>query len=163
MLRKQGLFYESTTRLNRDRSFKNAVYFATDFMLLFVLEGIASQLIYGNWPGDDDDYNEISAGELASWVAGATADSIISGIPIVREVGTARYGSGNTPLGTLTTDIYKLILQSSQLEMDEPLLKAGIKVGGTLLHLPSAQTNRFVQAALSENDPEWYEFILGER
>ena len=162
MLRKQGLFYEQTTKFGKAPSFKGAVYLATDFILLFMIEGIASQLIYGNWP-DDDDEDGLDAADLASWIAFATVDSIASGIPIVREVGTARYGSGTTPLGTLTTDIFKLMMQAKQLEIDEPFIKAGVKVGGTLLHLPASQVNRFVEAAMSEDESEWYEYILGEK
>lgn len=160
MLRKQGIFYEKAVKFRRDPSLANAAGFATDFMLLFVIEGIASQLIYGNWPGDDDD--EIDALELARWTAVATADSIISGIPIVREVGTARYGSGNTPLGTVTKDIYDLMIQTGQMEIDEALIKTGVKVGGTLLHLPASQTNRIIEAAIAD-EAEFDEYIFGTR
>ena len=161
MLRKPGLAYEKVSKFKRgDRSLKNSVGLATDMMLLYTLEGIASQLIYGNPPSDDDD--EIDALEILRWTAVATGDSILSGIPIVRELGTARYGSGNTPLGTVTKDMYDLWIQAEQGEIDEALIKTGVKVTGTLLHLPASQTNRIIEASM-QDDLELHEFVFGVR
>lgn len=159
MLRKIGLAYEATGRFKKNKTVGGAVELAFDFMLLFMIEGIASQLIYGNWPGDGDD-DEVDAAAAARWVAVATGDSVIAGIPIVREIASARYGSGNTPLGSVTNDMFKLAIQASQGEADEQAIKAFVNVIGTTLHLPSSQVNRAIGAYMSE-DPELYEYIMG--
>ena len=46
--------------------------------------------------------------------------------------------------------------------MDQAWVKAGVKVTGTLFHLPASQTNRAVEA-LFKDDAEWYEYVLGDR
>ena len=161
MLRKAGLSYEATHRFQQEKTIGTAVTLAMDFILLFVIEGIASQLIYGNPPEDEDD-DGLDIGDIASWTAAATADSVVSGIPLVRETATARYGSGNTAVGSVATDMFKFMLQVEQLEADEAAIKMGVKVFGTLFHLPASQTNRAIEAYMSD-DPEWYEYIMGVR
>jgi hypothetical protein len=157
MLRKGNIAYEKGVGFAKKPTIKGAAYLLSDYMLLFMVEGIASALVYGNWPGDDDEEESI-----AGWVTKATLDSIISGIPLVREIGTARYGSGNTPIGTLTKDIWDLGIQVDQGELDEAAIKTGVKVVGTLFHVPASQTNRAIDAYF-EDDPELYEYIMGAR
>ena len=156
MLAKGNIAYEKGSRTD----FKNpaqVVQFATDMMLLFMMEGIASSLLYDRWPGDEDEDETI-----VGWTAKVTVDSILSGIPLIREYSAAKYGSGNTPVGALVNDAYKFVQQSEQGEADEAWVKAGVKVTGTLLHLPASQTNRAVEA-LFKDDAEWYEYVLGDR
>ena len=160
MLRKQGLAYEATAKFNRKRSLKGAANLLVDYMFLFTFEGIASFLIYGIWPGDDDE--EADAATTAAWVARATLDSVIAGIPLVREVASARYGSGNTPIGSLAKDSFDLLVQAGQGELDKQFVTTAIKAFGTAAHLPSSQVNRAISAYL-EDDPEWYEYVLGPR
>jgi hypothetical protein len=157
MLAKGNIAYEKGVHFKKKPSMKEFVLLATDYMLLFMVEGIASALLYGMKPGDDDEDETIPG-----WVAKVTADSVMSGIPLVREISQAKYASGNTPVGALVTDLYKFNAQMAQGEMDEAFVKAGVKVGGTLFHLPASQTNRFVEAAMSDDDVELYEYIIGK-
>ena len=165
MIRKQGLFYEKTQKFQKDKTIGNAVNVVSGLMLFFVVEGIASALIYGRLPtGDDDEFEleDLVSWSSARWLAEATADSYISGIPFAREWTSARYGSGNTPIGSLATDAYKLGVQAAQLEADVAALKSFNKVVGTVLHLPSSTANKIIDAYI-EDDPEMWEYFIGVR
>lgn len=163
MLRKQGLSYEATQKYKRsDKTVGDAASLLIDYVLLFMVEGMASQLIYGNFIKGDEDDGEVDAINVANWVALATLDSFLSGIPLVREIGTARYGSGNTPIGSLAKDLFDLTMQAKQGEVDKEMITTAISAAGTALHLPSSQVNRAIEAYMSE-DPEWYEYFIGTR
>ena len=85
----------------------------------------------------------------------------------MREIESARYGSGNTPIGALATDFYKAIQQANQGEVDKAMIKSWNNVGGTLFHYPSSQINRAVDAYWRDveegEDVEFYEYITGKR
>ena len=163
MLRKQGLSYEATQKYKRsDKTVGDAANLLIDYVLLFMIEGMASQLIYGNFIKGDEDDGEIDAINAAQWVALATLDSFLSGIPLVREISTARYGSGNTPIGSLAKDLFDLTMQATQGEVDKELITTAISAAGTALHLPSSQVNRAIEAFMAD-DPAWYEYFIGVR
>jgi len=157
MLAKSNIAYEKGVALKRRPTLKGAVYFATDLMLLYTMEGIAAAIIYDQWPDEDDDEG------WGWWVAKATVDSAVSGIPFVREIPAARFGGGNTAIGSLGDDIYTLGQQIQQGEVDEALLKNLNNVGGTLFHYPSSQTNRLLDAYWAEDEVEFYEWLTGVR
>ncbi len=162
MIRKQGLAYESTQKYKRsDRTIGDAANLAIDYVMLFMVEGIASQLVYGNWPEGDDE-EKMDAYNVAAWVGLATLDSMIAGIPFLREISTARYGSGNTPIGSLMKDVFDVIMQVKQGELDEQAITTTISALGTALHLPSSQVNRAIEAYMAE-DAAWYEYLIGRR
>ncbi|MCK4858704.1 MAG: hypothetical protein KAT58_12090, partial [candidate division Zixibacteria bacterium] len=154
MLAKGNIAYEKGSKTNF-RDPKQIVEFATDLTLLYMVEGIASALLYGHDPGEDD-----ADETLLGWTAKVTAESVTSGIPLVREINAARYGSGNTPVGALAVDLFKFKEQVEQGEADEAAIKAWVKVQGTLLHLPASQVNRAIEAFFAD-DPEWYEYFTG--
>jgi hypothetical protein len=158
MLRKGNLAYMKTNELKREMSFKNAVLYATDMILLFTMEGIASSMIYGRWDWEEDDPEEILLAAMKE-----SALSIAAGIPFVRELPVAAYGSGNTPIGALSKDLFTLYVQAQQGEMDPALRKAFINSFGTLFHLPASQTNRLLEALIDEDDPEILEYLTGTR
>jgi hypothetical protein len=157
MLAKGNIAYEKHKGTDY-RDPKQVMHLATDYLLLFMIEGIASNILYDNWPGDEDEDETV-----AGWVAKVTVDSVVSGIPLVREYSAAKYGSGQTAVGALVVDAYKLIEQIKQGELDEPLVKSGVKVVGTLFHLPSSQVNRAVEAAMSDDETALYEYFTGKR
>lgn len=159
MLRKGNIAYEKVQGVKKNPTPSNIAMLMTDLVLLYMVEGIASALIYGRLPDFDDDDD---AEELAAWVAIATLDSVVAGIPLLREVSVARYGSGNTPVGAVTKDMWDLIMQTKQGEADAAFWKTGMKVGGTLFHLPASQTNRAIDAIMSD-DPELHEYVTGKR
>ncbi len=156
MLAKGNIAYEKT-KATKWRKASSVAEWATDMILLFTVEGIASALLYGQMPEDDE------AEDYAAWVALRTADSIVSGIPFVREIPSSRFSGGNTPLGSFAKDSYDLWAQIAQGENDEAARKALYNVVGTAFHLPSSQMGRSFEAIWSEDDPEWWEFVTGER
>lgn len=165
MLAKWGIAYEKGATAKREIregefTFGSAVKFASDMLLLFTIEGIASAIIYGKLPDDDDDE------PIAWWVAKVSMDSAISGVPFVRETAAARFGGGNTVVGSLTKDIYTVYQQAGQGEVDAALVKSLNNVGGTLFHYPSSQMNRMIDSAWAEAEGEdvaWWEYGLGRR
>ena len=157
MARKGNLAYMKGVELGRDLSFKNSVFFATDMLLMFTLEGIASAWIYGRWDWEDDPE------ELMLQALKETANSVAAGIPFVREVPSAAFGSGNTAIGGLSKDLFTLYVQAQQGEMDPALRKAFVNSFGTIFHLPASQTNRLLEALIDEDDPELLEYFTGTR
>jgi len=157
MLRKGNIAYGKGVELRKDMSFRNAAQFSGDMLLLFTLEGLASAFIYGRWPDDDDEET------FLEFAATETALSVISGVPVVREIPAAAYGSGTTPIGALTNDLFDLYTQSLQGEADTAARKAFVNSFGTLFHLPASQTNRLLEALLDEDDPEILEYLTGTR
>ena len=144
MLRKGNIVYQRSHKFNQNRTVKNAAFLATDIFLLLILESMTTAALYGRfWDDDDDDET------FLWWLAKESAESAAAGIPLVREVSSAMFSSGNTPIGGLTTDIFDVMEQLNQWELDETLLKELNNVGGTLLFggYPSSQTNRFLEAA----------------
>ena len=157
MLRKGGIAYLKHQEFKKDVSFINAVKYATDLLMLFTLEGLASSLIYGNWPDEDDDK------PIAQFALEQTVLSVLSGIPFARETATAVYGGGNTPVGGLANDLSDLYIQALQGEPDAALREAFVKSFGTMFHVPASQTNRMLEALIDEDDPELLEYFTGTR
>ena len=162
MLRKGGLGYEAVQQFKAGpKTIANSVLLAVDLMALFVLEAMTTAALYGRWPDEDEDE------AFLLWMAKETAGSVAAGIPLLREVSSAMFSSGNTPIGGLTTDIYDLGQQLQQLELDASLLKELNNVGGTLFHYPSSQLNRALESAWAEGiegeDVPFYEYVTGKR
>jgi len=157
MQRKGNLAYMKTNELKRELSFKNSILYATDMLLLFTVEGIASSWIYGRWDWDDDPE------ELMLQAMKETALSVMAGIPFVREIPAAAFGSGNTAVGALSKDLFTLYIQAQQGEVDPALRKAFVNSFATLAHLPASQTNRLLEALIDEDDPEILEYFTGTR
>jgi len=158
MARKGNIAYMKKRELQRDMSVTNAIRFSIDMLLLFTIEGMASAALYGRWPEDDPEPEEILLFAFKE-----SALSIMAGIPFVREIPGAQYGAGNTPIGGLTNDLFKLYVQSMQGEIDPAFRKAFVNSFGTMFHLPASQTNRLLEALLDEDDPEILEYLTGTR
>jgi len=159
MLAKGNIAYEKG-KLTNFRKPSEVLALSMDMVLLFTLEGMASALIYGNWPEDDDETGEK---QTAKWVGEATVDSMVSGIPFLREIPNQRYGSGSTPIGAFAKDLLEVWDQAAQLEADEALIKTTIDVLGTAAHLPAAQTNRTLRAIWDEDETTPMEYLTGPR
>lgn len=157
MMAKGNIAYEKGVALKKRPTPANIIMFATDMILLYTMEGLAAAAIYGRWPDDDDDES------FLEFAAKETALSIASGIPLLREVPGAMYGGGNTPIGALAHDMFDLYIQIGQGEMDDTLRRKAVNVGGMLLHLPSSQTNRLIDALESEDEIEWYQYLTGPK
>jgi len=158
MQRKGNIAYMKTQEVKEDLNILTATKYATDMILLFTAEGIASAMLYDRWDWEEDDPAEILLAALKE-----TAMSAAAGIPFVREYQSAIYGSGNTPLGGLSNDLVTLYIQAMQGQMDPALRKAFVNSMGTLFHLPASQTNRMLEALFDEDDPEILEYFTGTR
>ena len=157
MLAKSNIAFEKGVALKKRPTPANIIMFATDMILLYTMEGLAAAAIYGRWPDDEDDES------FLEFAAKETALSIVSGIPLLREGPGAMYGGGNTPIGALAHDMFDLYVQIGQGEMDDTLRRKAVNVGGMLLHLPSSQTNRLIDALESEDEIEWYQYLTGPK
>ncbi len=157
MLAKGNIAYEKGVALKKRPTPANVILFLTDMILLYTMEGLAAAAIYGRWPDDEDDDS------FLEFAATETLLSVASGIPLLREGPGAMYGGGNTPIGALAHDMFDLYVQIGQGEMDDTLRRKAVNVGGLLLHLPSSQTNRFIDALESTDDVELYEYFTGKR
>lgn len=154
MLAKGNIAYEKTRSTNFRKPSEVLAYF-TDLVLLYTVEGIASALLYSQFPEDDED--------MAKWVGLRTLDSIQAGIPFVREIASSKFSGGNTPLGAFAHDLYDLGIQIEQGEPDAAMRRALYNVTGTALHIPSGQLGRTLESIWFEDDPNWYEYISGVR
>ena len=149
MLAKGNIAYSKGAQLARKPTLWNATKFATDLVMLFTVEAVLSTMIRGRFP-DFDDQDDDEPG-MWKWLLDESLASAASGIPIIREIPSARYGSGNTPLGSLAKDMYNAMIQAEQGEFDPALFKAWNNVGGTLFHYPSTFMNRQFDAWYRDN------------
>ena len=156
MLAKGNIAYEKTKNTNF-RSPTEVALYVSDLILLFTVEGMASALLYGQLPEDDEPE------DIAKWIALHTAESVFAGIPLVRDVPGARFKGGTTPLGVFTNDMWQFLLQSGEFEADRAWRKAFYNVSGTAFHIPSSQLGRTLEAVWFEDDAEWWEYISGVR
>ena len=131
-----------------------------DLLMLYTVEGIASALLYNRLPEDDDDPED-----WALWALAQSGESLVSGIPFVREIAAARFGGGNTPIGVLSNDSLRLIDQFLQGDMDWASIDATLDVLGTAAHLPTGQLSKTGKKLWEEGltDDEWWEYFTGPR
>lgn len=158
MIAKGNIAYGRAREVVRRPTVPNIANFATDMVLLFMVEAVAGMLIRGNWPDDEDET------EVAKSIAGETVASVMGTVPFVRELPSAKYGSGNTPIGAFVGDAYKAGYQVSQGELDPQAIKAVNNLGGTLFHYPSAQMNVLVDSYWADQvegqDVSPYEYVV---
>jgi hypothetical protein len=160
MLAKGNITYAKGRQLARKPTLWGATALAGDLVLLYAVEAVLAGLIRGQFPDDDDEES------VAGWIATESLASAASGVPFVREIANAKYGSGNTPLGGLATDFYKAFEQTSQGEVDPAMIKAFNNVGGTLFHYPAGQINKAVDAYWADAEGEDvapYEYLTGRK
>lgn len=161
MLAKSNIAYAKGRAFIREPTLWGATTLAADLIMLYTVEGLMAAAVRGHLPDPDDEESWIW------WLLKESAASLMSGIPFLREVQSAKFGSGNTPMGSVATDLYKTMEQAQQGEIDPAMIKAFNNVGGTLFHYPSSQTNRAIDAYWAENvegeDVSFYEYIIGRR
>ncbi len=157
MLAKSNIAYEKT----KDTNFKDPkqlMGWMFDMMLLFVVEGVASAVLYNRLPEEDDEPED-----WAKWTAVQTAESMAAGVPFLRELAAARYGGGNTAIGVLSNDSMRMLEQIGQGEVDFAQVDAILDTVGTVAHLPTGQISKTLKTVMTEDDPEWYEYFTGPR
>lgn len=159
MIAKGNIAYGRTREVIRNPSPANVANYATDMLLLFLMDALAGALIRGVWPDDDE--------EVPKFVASQAVQAVFGTVPFVREIPAAAYGGGNTPIGALGGDIYKAwdkITSDSHSDAQTlAALKAVNNVGGTLFHYPAAQLNILLSAYWADSggeDVSPYEYLV---
>ena len=164
MFAKANVAYERTGKTDF-RSPKEVLSYTIDMVLLFTVEAILYNAIKGTLPGmgDSDEDDE----GWAQFLAKETALSVMSTMPFVRDLSSPLQGySGGGSYGSITETLVKPFLQASQGEVDKAFVKSLVDSGGMLLHLPSSQVNRFVDAGWRQSEGEDVapiEYIMGKR
>ena len=164
MFAKANVAYERTGKT--DFTDPSEVFsYVVDMVLLFTIEAVLYNAVKGSLPGmgDDDDEDE----NWAQFLAKETALSVMSTLPFVRDLASPFQGfSGGGSYGSITESLVKPFVQASQGELDKPLFKSTVDAGGMLLHLPSTQLNRILDAEWRRRDGEDVspiEYIMGKR
>lgn len=144
MFAKGNVAYERTLRTN----FKNpieVINYAADLALLFTFEALLYSVVKGFGPEEDE--------EFATWLLKETGFSMMSTVPLAREVSGAiqGFGSGGILGSSIDKAIVKPITQMSQGEYDQALVKSFIDAGGIWFKLPSSQTNAILQAVTDDD------------
>ncbi len=144
MFAKGNVAYESTMKTNF-RDPVEALKWAMDIALLFTFEAVLYSAVKGFGPEDDED--------LSTWLLKETGFSIMSTIPLAREVsgGLQGFGSGGILGSTLDKAFIKPVVQASQGEFDKALVKSLVDMTGIWFHLPSSQTNTILNAVFDDD------------
>ena len=160
---KNNVAYERTKKTN----FKNpgqVIGWATDMMLLYVVEAAIVGIIRGAWP-DEDEAGEEYGPQVLAYLGAEGANSLFAGIPMVREfVSEAAGFRGGGVFSSVVADVAKVTEQVGQGEMDQALLTSANNLGGTLFKYPSGQINKTARALALEaegEDVSWIEYFMG--
>jgi len=149
--------YQLAVERTRATSFKSPgqiARLATDYLLLFVVPAVMTELIYSAFKGDEDDEEE-----LANKLASAQVSYLFGMMVGVREASAAaqmlmgletKGGGYGGPAGLrFFKELERFSQQAGQGEMDRALVRAGINVAGIALHLPSGQINRTIDGMIA--------------
>ena len=144
MFAKGNVAYETTLSTNF-RSPAEAFSWAMDIILLFTFEALAYSLVKGFGPEEDE--------ELPEWLLKETGYSMMSTVPLLREVsgGLQGFGTGGILGSTIDKAIVRPVTQIKQGEADKALVKSLIDMSGIWLHLPSSQTNTIINTILDDD------------
>ena len=160
---KNNVAYERTKKTN----FKNpgqVIGWATDMMLLYVVEAAIVGIIRGAWP-DEDEAGEEYGPQVLAYLGAEGANSLFAGIPMVREfVSEAAGFRGGGVFSSVVADVAKVTEQIGQGEIDQALLTSANNLGGTLFKYPSGQINKTARALALEaegEDVSWIEYFMG--
>ena len=160
---KNNVAYERTKKTN----FKNpgqVIGWATDMMLLYVVEAAIVGIIRGAWP-DEDEAGEEYGPQVLAYLGAEGANSLFAGVPMVREfVSEAAGFRGGGVFSSVVADVAKVTDQIGQGEIDQALLTSANNLGGTLFKYPSGQINKTARALALEaegEDVSWIEYFMG--
>lgn len=144
MFAKGNVAYESTMRTNF-RDPLEAMNWAVDMALLFTFEAVLYSAVKGFGPDEDE--------ELSTWLLKETGFSMMSTVPLAREIsgGLQGFGAGGILGSTLDKAFIKPVNQMSQGEYDKALVKSLVDMGGIWMHLPSSQTNTILNAVFDDD------------
>ena len=155
---KSNVAYERTRKTN----FRNpgqVMSWAADMALLYTVEAILVGLLRGEFPDDDDDES------VAGFIAGETVNSILAGVPLVREFASEVKGfRGAGTFGAVRVAVGKTAKQLSQGEVDAALVKSANRLGGIFFKYPASQINKTGEAidqALDGEETSALVYLMG--
>jgi hypothetical protein len=156
MFAKFNVAYERTQRAGQNidgfnlRSAQEVASWTIDMMFLFTLEAILYAMIKGRLPDDEDEDDT-----WGKFLAKETALSVLSTIPLVRDVGSVLGGfEGGGAWGGITKELAAPIRQMGKDEIDAAFVKSIINATGLATGIPSSQINRFVDAGWRQMEGE---------
>jgi len=139
------------------------VNLATDMVLLYAVEAVLVGLIRGHFPDGDED----EALDQIGFAGKEALNTLLAGIPFIREFASEANGfSAGGVLGSTAAEFGKLWDQAWQGEVDEPLVKSAVRLGGTFFKFPTSQpikTGSAIAKALDGEDVDYVEYLMGPR
>jgi hypothetical protein len=164
-------------RATNFRSPADVLSFAVDLIFLYTLEALLAAFLTGNWPDDEED--EQTWGSLGMWMAGQTATSMMSGVPLARDAASVLQGFGGgggaasaiegvtqgaMGAGTLA----QVVAGFEDEDKARTALRQLLNGTGILLHVPTTQLNRGISALYEEDlsirdDFRLLDVLLGRR
>ena len=161
---KSNVTFERTKKTN----FRNpgqVVSWATDMMLLYVVEAALVGLIRGQWPDEDEEDNYGAA--VSKYLASEGLNTLFAGVPLIREFSSEAGGfRGGGVFSSVVKDFGKLTEQVGQGEIDKALITSANNLGGILFKYPAAQlgkTGRAIALANEGEDVSPLEFLMGPK
>lgn len=158
---KLNVAYERTKTTNFRSPLQVADY-ASDMVMLFVIEGLLASIIKEGWPDDDEE-----GGALAKRALRETAKTFLAGVPVVRDIAADAEGfNTGGALGSFAGKVAAAGKQISQAEVDAALIKSLNNVGGVLFKYPTSQVHKTGQAIYDnaqEEEIEFIDYIMGPR
>lgn len=147
--------YIEQKKLNKDLTFSGIMEYTMNVFLLLVMDALLIAILYQKFDDDDDLEEKILK------VAQETGLGMLGGIPGVRDIQSAKYGSGNTAFGTAINDVYHVAEKTGELDFDRKFWRHSIDLLGILTGAPSTFINKTIDVAMSD-DPEAWEYVLGK-
>ena len=111
---------------------------------------------------EDDDESQ------AEFIVSETINSILAGVPFVREFSSEVQGfrGGGGTFGSTVVEFGRTVKQVSQGEIDAALIKSANRLGGIFFKYPASQINKTGAAifeALDDEDVSALEFLMGPK
>jgi hypothetical protein len=141
--------------LNKDINISSLVNYTLNMVALLVVDAYLVSVLYQKFDDDDD------LEDMMLTVAKESGLGLIAGIPGVRDIEAAAYGSGNTAIGTAANDIYHIANQTSEGDFNRKFWRSAIDLFGIMTGAPSSTVNKVIDVAMSD-DPELIEYVLGK-
>jgi len=158
----KGRAAHARTRQTNFRNPLQVAHWTVDMVSLFVIEAMLIAVLRGGLPDDEAEWDEWLA-----FIAKRGGLEVLSTVPGVAQFGTELRGyDAKNVVGRAAELAAGFIHQVEQGELDRPAVKSGINLVGTVTGLPSAQTNRTLDAlwdAAEGEDVPVHEFIVGRR
>ncbi len=166
MFAKANVAYERTGKTDFADP-KEILSYAFDMTLLFTFEAVLYHALKGTLPGGEEDDDKNKAAEWAKFLASETLFSVMGTMPFIRDAASPLKGfDAGGAYGSIMETLTKPFAQAADGEIDKAFVKSLVDSGGMLLHLPSAQLNRAIDASWRASEGEEVspmEYLMGKK